>query len=236
MASQVLRESLRNFSAYNARWAMPSKESSGVLNMWYSFDYASVHFVVVNTETDFTGAPENEYGGSGNVKTLPSGHFAPDGAYLKWLEEDLRKADANRAERPWVIAMGHRTWWTDDGQPKDKAVRDAHAALFQKYNVDLFMAGHVHAYHRLTPRAGNPETPVIVSGGAGCEEFKADMRMSGQVDETGSNALWDYRTFVKETQIGTLNVSSSELRWTAISTETGKVIDTVVLTKSQLFV
>lgn len=236
MASSVLRESLRNFSAYNARWAMPSKESNGLLNMWYSFDYASVHFVVLNTETDFTNAPENEYGGSGNVKTLRSGHFAPEGAYLKWLEEDLRKANENRAQRPWVIALGHRTWWAFDGKPQDDMVRDAHAELFQKYNVDLYMAGHFHSYHRLTPREGNPETPVIVSGGAGCEEFKPDMLVSGEIDETGSNDLWDYRTFVKETQIGTLKVSSSELLWTAISTETGKVFDTVRLTKSELFV
>jgi len=28
-----------NFSAYNHRFRMPADESSGTLNMWYSFNY-----------------------------------------------------------------------------------------------------------------------------------------------------------------------------------------------------
>merc|ERR1712136_560900 len=52
------KEALRNFSAFNTRWAMPAPESKGTLNMWYSFDYGSVHYVSANTETDFDSAPE----------------------------------------------------------------------------------------------------------------------------------------------------------------------------------
>merc|ERR1719162_1530137 len=77
-------EALRNFSAYNARWQMPSRQSNGVLSMWYSFDYGPVHFVVANTETDFPSAPEGEHGGAGSIIGGASGHFAPDGEYLRW--------------------------------------------------------------------------------------------------------------------------------------------------------
>lgn len=51
---------LSNFSAYNARWKMPSASSGGVENMWYSFDFGPVHFVTLNSETDFPGAGEGQ--------------------------------------------------------------------------------------------------------------------------------------------------------------------------------
>mmetsp|Transcript_88297 Transcript_88297/g.201893 ORF Transcript_88297/g.201893 Transcript_88297/m.201893 type:complete len:225 (+) Transcript_88297:673-1347(+) len=72
LVSSEIKESLRNFSAYNARWAMPSLESGGVANMWYSFNFGPVHFVVVNTETDFPDAPEADYGDGGKVRERSS--------------------------------------------------------------------------------------------------------------------------------------------------------------------
>ena len=44
---------------------------------------------VINTETDFPGAGE-ETTGDGNMPWLPAGHFAPDGAYMAWVEADLK--------------------------------------------------------------------------------------------------------------------------------------------------
>lgn len=46
---------LSNFSAYNNRFRMPSAESGGALNMWYSFNLGPVHFINLDTETDFEG-------------------------------------------------------------------------------------------------------------------------------------------------------------------------------------
>jgi hypothetical protein len=61
---------------------MPSESSGGVLNMWYSFNYGPVHFVQINTETDYPGAPNDQYTyGTGN------GGF---GDQLAWLEADLK--------------------------------------------------------------------------------------------------------------------------------------------------
>ena len=60
--------------------------------MWYSFNYASAHFVILNTETDFPGAHEENEGDS---KLLPAGHFAPDGEYMRWLEADLAEVETS---------------------------------------------------------------------------------------------------------------------------------------------
>lgn len=52
------RDSLSNFSAYNARFEMPSKATNGNTNMWYSFDAGLVHFVSLDLETAYPGAAE----------------------------------------------------------------------------------------------------------------------------------------------------------------------------------
>lgn len=88
---------------------MPSESSEGVASMWYSFNYGPVHFVGMNSETDFPGAGEENTGDSGDPM-FPAGHFAADGAYLAWLENDLKQAHAQRDIRPWIIAGAHRPY------------------------------------------------------------------------------------------------------------------------------
>ncbi|RQM13174.1 hypothetical protein B5M09_010989 [Aphanomyces astaci] len=53
---------LSNYSAYNARFRMPSGDSHGAANMWYSWSHGFVHFISVSSETDYDGAPTNNKG------------------------------------------------------------------------------------------------------------------------------------------------------------------------------
>jgi hypothetical protein len=150
---------LSNFTAFNTRWHMPSTESAGVLSMWYSWNYGPVHFISVDTETDFPNAEERDRGES---KRFAAGHFAPDGEYLRWLEADLKAAsEARKAGHGprWIVAGGHRPYGD---------VEKEHVPLFEKYGVDLYIAGHGHAYVRGKPVNG---TNYIMVGGAGCDEM-----------------------------------------------------------------
>jgi hypothetical protein len=232
--SPSTKRNLSNFSAYNVRFAMPSQESGGVASMWYSFDYGPAHFVALNTETDFPGAASENWGSAGRVLGSPAGHFAPDGAYLRWLEADLAAASQNRAERPWVVAFGHRPGVWLNGSSRNETMWTVHAPLLKKYGVDLYLAGHIHSYHRLLPAAGNDVVPTIVTGGAGCDEFSWDRRRYGTWDKLGNNSLWDFRYFNNDTQVGMLKVSKEELNWTAIASSSGKTIDFVSLRKDSL--
>jgi len=216
LGSTSHREALSNFSAYNTRWAMPSSESKGVLNMWYSFDYGSVHYVAANTETDYDSAPEQ---GKGPIS--PSGSFAPSGGYLEWLEADLRAANENRQETPWIVVFGHRTWLQNAADGCDTEVGTAHADLFEKYGVDLYIAGHKHAYHRFLPLSGNSGTPIVVTGGAGCDEGHSNIP-----DIKGTANDWDYFTLASDYEVGTLEVTPSKLVWKAYNSRTGEVFDT----------
>ena len=54
----------------------------------YSLDYASVHFIMMSTEHNFTqGSPQYE-----------------------WMEQDLK--NVNRSLTPWVVMAGHRAMYT----------------------------------------------------------------------------------------------------------------------------
>jgi len=223
----VHKEALRNFTAYNARWAMPSKESGGSMNMWYSFDYGPVHFVAANTETDFEGATEEHWGDGGILIGLRAGGFAPDGEYLRWLEADLAAANANRAERPWIVAFGHRTWFAHNHRSKDADTMNAHRPLFEKYGVDLYLAGHIHAYSRHLPPAGSGDIPVVVTGAAGCEEGLEGWSRTEGVADDGFEYFSDGTIY----QVGTLDASHEALTWKAHNSETGEIFDTFTLTK-----
>ncbi len=140
---------LKNFGAFNSRFKMPSLESNGVKNMWYSFDFHNIHFISINTETDFDGAPTNPYtffgGGSG-------GNF---GNQIEWLINDLEKANKNRNKIPWIIVYGHRPMYdkniVDWPFLTKYNIRKVFEPIFIKYNVNIYIAGHIHAYERNHP-------------------------------------------------------------------------------------
>jgi hypothetical protein len=176
LATKARSKALSNFSAFNNRWHMPAKVSGGHQNsnMWfvlplpllsspllsspllssprsdfpvclshrYSFNYGPVHFVSMNSETDFEGAEEHDTGDS-HDKNLPAGHFGYDGEYLAWLEADLIEANKNRdlskGGRPWIVAGAHRPF---------RDISSYATALFTKYGVDMYFAGHSHSYSR----------------------------------------------------------------------------------------
>ena len=112
---------------------MPARESGAVNNMWYSFDYAQVHFISIDTEVSFTDSPE------GPGTRLNAGPF---GDQLSWLEADLKKATANRAQVPWIVVAGHRPYYTSSGGTA--SVQKAFEPLFLQYGVDVVFLGHVH--------------------------------------------------------------------------------------------
>ena len=64
--------SQRNFTAYQHRFRMPGKESGGVGNMWYSFDYGLAHFISLDGETDFPYSPEYPF-----LRDLTAGETFP---------------------------------------------------------------------------------------------------------------------------------------------------------------
>eukprot|EP00644_Phytophthora_capsici_P009441 jgi/Phyca11/533399/estExt2_fgenesh1_pg.C_PHYCAscaffold_130105 len=231
----VKKDQLGNYTAFNACFRMPSPESGGVLNMWYSFEYASVHFTTISSETDFKNAPSNAY----TKRTY--GNF---GNQLAWLEADLKAAHANRATVPWIVVGMHRPLYTlrscdANGVPNDDyeslKVQKAFEKLFIKYKVDLVYQGHVHAYERHYPTANskaimtgvskdgktytNPKAPVhVIVGIAGNSEGLYKFKNPPSPKWL---ALMDNEHY----GITTLSVTPTNLTVTMLEAATGTVYD-----------
>lgn len=250
LASSTYRHSLANFSAYNARWRMPSKASEARehQNLWYSFDFGLAHFVSLNTETDFPGAGEEHKGDS---HLLPAGGFGENGELLKWLEADLAQANANRANVPWLFVGGHRPIY--DAIASDTVMQKTFEKLFMQYGVDAYFAGHQHSYASSWPTCNNtvsaksfdqPKCPVyVLVGGAGCDEMKTDAsdghghkqyRLdNSSYDDvaTGTNP-WNKYADTGNYGTGVLDVyNSTHARWRYLRSKDGSMQDEIIIKK-----
>lgn len=170
----------RNFSAYLHRFSMPGGEQNDTYkNLWYSFDYGLAHIIIINTETDFDGAP------AGPNKSLNGGDFRPEGVQIDWLKRDLEAAERRRCHVPWIIVIGHRPWYgtTPVHTPFDPfnryncdSCKNAFANIIFK-SVDFYFSGYMKWYQRLYPVTPTgekatdsyiePESPIYITSGIG---------------------------------------------------------------------
>lgn len=240
MLSKEKREKLSNFTAYNSRFLMPSTQPNAY-NMHYSFNYGNAHFIAIDTETGYSGAPlETKY-------IFPCGGFAEQ---LTWLEQDLIDANKNRAERPWIFVSGHRPIYFGDSVNLE--VQNAFEELFYKYKVDMYFAGHVHHYERDYPTYrnvsetsyNNPRaTSYVQVGGPGNDEMN-NVSATIKVDKTldtitpkdkyASSSMSGPWTamYDAENRVGVSKVTiidDNNLKFEYIRTSTGEVYDTINL-------
>ncbi|KAK1280433.1 Purple acid phosphatase 18 [Acorus gramineus] len=114
------------FQAYNARWKMPFQESGSPSNLYYSFEVAGVHIIMLGSYTD----------------------YGKDSQQYSWLKADLSKVDRKRT--PWLLVLLHAPWynsnWAHQGDGDD--MMETMEPLLYASGVDLLIAGHVHAYER----------------------------------------------------------------------------------------
>jgi len=82
-----------------------------------------------------------------------------DPEQLAWLESELA-ASQDR----WIIAAMHHPPYSAGYHGSSEDVREAFVPLFEKYGVDLVLAGHDHDYQRSIPIA---DITYVVAGGGG---------------------------------------------------------------------
>ncbi len=107
------------------RFHMPDNGNS---LFWYSFDYGSVHIVMMSSEHDWTpGSPQ-----------------------YQWVEADLASVD--RTKTPWLLIGSHRPMYTSENYESDYQVslyfQAAMETLWAQYKIDMALTGHYHAYER----------------------------------------------------------------------------------------
>uniref|UniRef100_A0A8R1ES86 Purple acid phosphatase n=1 Tax=Caenorhabditis japonica TaxID=281687 RepID=A0A8R1ES86_CAEJA len=164
-----------NFTNFKNRFVMPPTGSDD--NQFYSIDIGPVHWVGLSTE--YYGF-EAQYGNS-SIFTQ-----------YNWLTKNLKEANENRAQVPWIALFQHRPFYCSVELAADCTLYEnvilRHGALglpgleaeYIKNSVDIGFAGHIHAYERMWPVADlkyykgpnayhNPVAPVyFLTGSAGC--------------------------------------------------------------------
>ncbi|KAF2288751.1 hypothetical protein GH714_012234 [Hevea brasiliensis] len=120
------------FQSYNSRWKMPFEESGSSSNLYYSFEVAGAHVIMLGSFTDY-----DEYSEQYN-----------------WLKADLTKLDRNKT--PWLLVLVHVPWYNSNHahQGEGDEMMAVIEPLLYAAGVDIVLAGHVHAYER-TKRVNN---------------------------------------------------------------------------------
>jgi acid phosphatase type 7 len=121
-------------ATYRQVFVLPQNGAPSGVERWYSFDWGDVHFVALDTER------------VGTEQTA-------------WLERDLA-----RNSLPWRVAYLHRPPYSSGTHGSSQSVREAFAPLFERFGVQLVLAGHDHDYERTVPLGG---VTYVVTGGGG---------------------------------------------------------------------
>lgn len=115
-----------SFKSYNARWKMPFQESGSSSNLYYSFEVAGVHLIMLGSYTDYDRFSDQ----------------------YSWLKADLLKVDRKRT--PWLVVLFHVPWYNSNKahQGEGDDMMASMESLLYAAGVDIVFAGHVHAYER----------------------------------------------------------------------------------------
>ncbi len=109
---------------------------------YYSFNYKNVHFLALSTETSYDRGSKQ----------------------YKFAEYDLEQ-NADNSAIDWIVVFYHRNAYSSGGGlPDETNFRKTYHPLFDKYDVDLALQGHHHAYERMYPITFNDDNknkPIV---------------------------------------------------------------------------
>lgn len=124
----TLTQGPQPYKAYNARWLMPYHESGSASNLYYSFDVAGAHIIMLGSFADHDDSS----------------------AQFDWLKADLYAID--RVKTPWVFVVVNTPWYTSNVayQGEGESMRTAMENLLYSARVDAVFSSRVNAYERFT--------------------------------------------------------------------------------------
>jgi hypothetical protein len=184
-------------------------------NSFYSFDSGLVHIIYINPYT-------------------PSDLNSPQ---YKWLKSDLVQANKLRNQIPWIIIVTHCPWYNSNTAHQNEAqtvkMTKSLEPLVNKYQVNLIISGHVHAYERTYPVFESKLDPFgptyIVIGDGGNIEGHASNYIQPQPS-------WSAYRNGTQYGYGIIEISRSIIKWSWYRNKDRvyKISDEVII-KSNLF-
>ena len=179
---------LDDFYNYGAMAPEQDRDSG----LYYSFDYATAHVIVLNT---------NDADATNGLST----------AQFEWLKADL---EANKDDK-WIFVLMHKSLYSGGSHSFDgdvEAMRAQLVPVFYEYGVDLVLAGHDHTYTVTECLDGNGDPVSRASYDNGI--ITMDANGSGVMYVTLGTIGTKFYDYVSNSEIeGKFNAESSAL-WT----------------------
>lgn len=223
---------------YKKRFMMPGDSR----NLWYSFNHGKVHFLVYTQEPLFTN--------DADADELLQKQF-------EFIGKDLE--DLDRVKYPWLVVCTHRPFYCSEdnhsGDPyydealvqedashvnhnsdcSDSAlkIRKNFEKLWNDYEVDLVLTGHVHNYERMHPVFNGTYQGCHVIDSNYCKRAKAPIYIISGVPGNqesyafGSKNRPVYSAFqTSHMSFGVLEVfDGNHLHWEQITSDTLITLD-----------
>ena len=160
-------------------FTLPTNAEAGGLasgtEAYYSFDYANIHFVCLNSHDV---------------------NRSPNGAMMTWLQNDLAATD-----KQWVIAFWHHPPYSKGSHDSDseshlRDMRENALPILESFDVDLVMSGHSHSYERsflIDGHYGRSDTltaVMIIDGGDGRDTGDGAYDKPGLVGPPNQGAVY----------------------------------------------
>ncbi|KAK3764894.1 hypothetical protein RRG08_025415 [Elysia crispata] len=212
------------YKHYLQRFSMPLLDwPMKTYQMWYSVDIGPVHLISFSTEVFFTGKEQTE-------------------RQHDWLIRDIKLANRNRENVPWVVAFGHRPMYCSYEDPKlecNKKISDLKKGLediFYRYGADIIIQSYGAAYERSYPQFKgvpvndnytNPLGPVhIITGGASPWEMEYNF--------TETQPEWCAFRYTNKSVMsyGRLHIiNASHAEYEQVNAEDQKILDSFTITQ-----
>jgi hypothetical protein len=150
----------QGFLAYQTRFELPGNGSAEFRNFWYAFTVGSIRFVAISNDDvciedgGFSTCRRDYVPGYRKRGLNPYIRGYSHGQQRAWLEAELAAARQD-AGIDWLVVVMHQVVMSSAHfNGADLGIRQAFVPLFDRYGVDLIIAGHEHHFERTFPVRG----------------------------------------------------------------------------------
>jgi len=150
----------QGYLSYQTRFALPDNGSASFKGNWYAFTVGSIRVISLNNDDVCLQDGAFSAYRRDHVPNYTANGYNPyingysGGAQREWLEREL-KAASRSDDIDWIIVCMHQVAMSSAHfNGADLGIRQNWLPLFDKYGVDLVVAGHEHHFERSFPVRG----------------------------------------------------------------------------------
>lgn len=150
----------QGYLSYQTRFELPDNGSPEFRGNWYSFRVGPIHIISLNNDDvclqdgAFSAFRRDHVPGYAANGDNPYINGYSSGAQRQWLETELASAHSS-SDVDWIVVCMHQVAMSSAHfNGADLGIRQNWLPLFDKYGVDLVVAGHEHHFERTFPVRG----------------------------------------------------------------------------------